>query len=66
MAFGGGALLFALSVELFGHVLHKFDETKESAPVWIMGFAAVSGGALFFGSQQTSELSRGRRAEFFD
>lgn len=47
MAFGGGALLFALSVELFGHVLHKSDTTKKRAPVWIMEGSAVFGGLLF-------------------
>lgn len=47
MAFGGGALLFALSVELFGHVLHMSDTTKKRAPVWIMEGSAVFGGLLF-------------------
>jgi len=47
MAFGGGALLFALSVELFGHVLHKFEQESDSSIVWTMEGSAVFGGLLF-------------------
>lgn len=49
MAFGGGALLFALTVELFGHVLHKYEEKRETAAVWVMEGSAVFGGILFAG-----------------
>lgn len=47
MSFGGGALLFALSIELFGHTLHEFEETGETATVWAMEASAVAGGLLF-------------------
>lgn len=33
MAFGGGALLFALTIELFAHSLHKADEGHD---IWII------------------------------
>lgn len=47
MAFGGGALLFALSVELFGHVLHTADVNDSNTAVWIMEGSAICGGFLF-------------------
>eukprot|EP00928_Gymnodinium_smaydae_P080973 TRINITY_DN64563_c0_g1_i1.p1 TRINITY_DN64563_c0_g1~~TRINITY_DN64563_c0_g1_i1.p1 ORF type:complete len:760 (-),score=187.12 TRINITY_DN64563_c0_g1_i1:61-2340(-) len=57
MSFGGGALLFALSIELFGHSLHGFDQKlaggqsygDASAGVWIMDASAVVGGLFFAG-----------------
>mmetsp|Transcript_56054 Transcript_56054/g.102812 ORF Transcript_56054/g.102812 Transcript_56054/m.102812 type:complete len:900 (+) Transcript_56054:112-2811(+) len=49
MSFGGGALLFALSIELFGHVLHSSEENDDTAPVWVMEGSAVVGGMLFAG-----------------
>ena len=46
MAFGAGALLFALSIELLGHVPHFVDEHGAAAlAVAIAG--ALAGGALF-------------------
>ena len=46
MAFGAGALLFALSIELLGHVPHFVDEHGPAAlAVAILG--ALAGGALF-------------------
>jgi CRP-like cAMP-binding protein len=46
MAFGGGALLFALSLELFGVALHHVDQHgKMSIVVMIAG--AILGGGLF-------------------
>ena len=49
MAFGGGALLFALSVELFGHALcgAKGDEAQMREEVLVMAAAAVLGGLAF-------------------
>lgn len=47
MAFGGGALLFALSVELFGHTLHRYEQNHETSVVWTMEGSAVFGGLLF-------------------
>mmetsp|Transcript_68094 Transcript_68094/g.175542 ORF Transcript_68094/g.175542 Transcript_68094/m.175542 type:complete len:436 (+) Transcript_68094:121-1428(+) len=47
MAYGGGALLFALSVELFGHTLEKSQANNWNAPVWVMEFSALAGGAIF-------------------
>eukprot|EP00443_Scrippsiella_acuminata_P107323 CAMPEP_0115653256 /NCGR_PEP_ID=MMETSP0272-20121206/42499_1 /TAXON_ID=71861 /ORGANISM="Scrippsiella trochoidea, Strain CCMP3099" /LENGTH=790 /DNA_ID=CAMNT_0003091103 /DNA_START=62 /DNA_END=2433 /DNA_ORIENTATION=+ len=49
MSFGGGALLFALSIELFGSVLHHSEAENTTLPVWIMEGSAVVGG-LFFAS----------------
>lgn len=47
MSFGGGALLFALSIELFGHVLHASEVEGSTAPVWVMEGTAVLGGLFF-------------------
>lgn len=48
MAFGAGALLFALTIELFGHVPHHVD--AHGMPVmWVAVFGAISGGLLFDG-----------------
>lgn len=47
MAFGGGALLFALSIELFGRVLHTAEAAGTTAPVWVMEASAVIGGCFF-------------------
>lgn len=51
MAFGGGALLFALSIELFGHVLHKAGDghghITKPGPVMAAIVAAAVGGLLF-------------------
>jgi CRP-like cAMP-binding protein len=47
MAFGGGALLFALTIELFAHSLHRSDQGHD---VWIIlgtMIGAVLGGLLF-------------------
>ncbi|PKL15275.1 MAG: hypothetical protein CVV49_21590 [Spirochaetae bacterium HGW-Spirochaetae-5] len=44
MAFGGGALLFALTIELFAHSLHKSHEGHD---VWIVLATII--GALFGG-----------------
>jgi CRP-like cAMP-binding protein len=53
MAFGGGALLFALSIELFGHALHVASDghghiQRHSIVISTM-LAAVVGGLLFRG-----------------
>jgi len=48
MSFGGGALLFALSVELFGHTLSMSEVSGHgNEAVWIMEGSAVLGGLLF-------------------
>ncbi len=51
MAVGGGALLFALSIELFGHVLHRAGDSHGhiTEPGLVMSalIAAVVGGVLF-------------------
>lgn len=47
MAFGGGALLFALTIELFAHSLHRSDEGHD---IWIIlstMIGAILGGLLF-------------------
>ena len=53
MAFGGGALLFALSIELFGHALHVASDQhariEKPGIVLATMFAAVLGGLLFQG-----------------
>jgi len=47
MSFGGGALLFALSVELFGNTLHEIDSSGSHGIVWVMEGTAMAGGCLF-------------------
>lgn len=53
MAFGGGALLFALTIELFGHVLHVASDAhghiQQPGFVLVTMAAAVVGGLLFQG-----------------
>ncbi|MEX2354183.1 MAG: cyclic nucleotide-binding domain-containing protein [Gammaproteobacteria bacterium] len=46
MAFGGGALLFALTIELFGHVPHHV-ETHGAGVIWVVFAGAVIGGVIF-------------------
>lgn len=48
MAFGGGALLFALTIELFGHVPHHV-ESHGPAVIWVVFISAIVGGAIFSG-----------------
>merc|ERR1719464_1468578 len=47
MSFGGGALLFALSIELFGNVLYKSEAAEDTVAVWAMEGSAVVGGIFF-------------------
>ena len=53
MAFGGGALLFALTIELFGHVLHVASDGHGHVdrPLLVLAamLAAIVGGVLFNG-----------------
>ena len=46
MAFGAGALLFALTIELFGHVPHHVEEHGNSA-LFVTIAGALVGGLLF-------------------
>ena len=46
MAFGAGALLFALTIELFGHVPHHV-EAHGWPSFWAATIGAISGGILF-------------------
>ncbi len=46
MAFGGGALLFALTIELFGHVPHHVESHGETV-IWVVFACAVVGGLIF-------------------
>jgi len=48
MAFGGGALLFALTIELFGHVPH-YVESHGKTIIWVVFGGAVVGGMIFSG-----------------
>ncbi|MGK0298593.1 MAG: CRP-like cAMP-binding protein [Gammaproteobacteria bacterium] len=48
MAFGGGALLFALTIELFGHVPHHV-ESHGKAVIWVVFICAAIGGMMFSG-----------------
>ena len=56
MAFGGGALTEALSIELFGHILHKDED--EPGLVWAAIGAAIFGG-LFFATLDWGLNNRG-------
>jgi CRP-like cAMP-binding protein len=51
MSFGGGALLFALTIELFGHVLHVASGphgTVDKPVILIVAMVAALGGGLLF------------------
>jgi zinc transporter ZupT len=48
MAFGGGALLFALTIELFGHVPHHV-ESHGKGVIWVVFICAAVGGMMFSG-----------------
>ncbi len=48
MAFGGGALLFALTIELFGHVPHHV-QSHGSRLIWVVFICAIVGGLIFSG-----------------
>jgi CRP-like cAMP-binding protein len=48
MAFGGGALLFALTIELFAHVPHHV-EIHGNPMIWVVVSCAMLGGLLFSG-----------------
>lgn len=47
MAFGGGSLLFALSIELFGHVLHEAHVRNNDKLTYTMIGTALFGGLFF-------------------
>lgn len=47
MAFGGGALLFALTIELFAHALHRSDEGNDVMIIFATMIGAILGGLLF-------------------
>jgi CRP-like cAMP-binding protein len=59
MAFGGGSLLFALSIELFGHVLHEASDGHghviEPSLILAAIFAAILGGLAFNGLNKLLE-----------
>lgn len=47
MAFGGGALLFALTIELFAHALHRSHEGHDIRIILATMIGAGAGGLLF-------------------
>ncbi len=47
MAFGGGALLFALTIELFAHALHRSHEVNDTLIILMTMVGAVAGGLIF-------------------
>ena len=47
MAFGGGALLFALTIELFAHSLHRSHEGHDMWIILATMIGAILGGLLF-------------------
>ena len=47
MAFGAGALLFALTIELFGHVLHIAHEQHNPNIVYVTAVGAIIGALIF-------------------
>jgi CRP-like cAMP-binding protein len=59
MAFGGGALLFALTIELFGHALHVASDhhanIERPGILLVTMLAAVLGGVLFQGLNRLLE-----------
>ena len=48
MAFGGGALIEALSIELFGHIMHQQEEFGPGVTFTAIG-GGIIGGVLFSG-----------------
>ena len=50
MSFGGGALLEALALELFGHIVHL--HAQNDAVAWVAIFAGMCGGLLYAGLEQ--------------
>ena len=50
LAFGGGALLFALSIELFGHVLHRAGDGHGHITQPKLVFAAIIAGSGVLGN----------------
>jgi len=53
MSFGGGALIFALSIELFGKSIQEHDEGAISAGVVYASMVSAIFGALFFITMNT-------------
>jgi len=49
MSFGGGSLIFALTIELFGHALHLNETGECENCIYVMEVFAVLGGSLFMG-----------------
>lgn len=49
MAFGGGALLFALTIELFAHSMHISDAAEDKVIILSTVIGAVLGGLIFEG-----------------
>lgn len=47
MAFGGGALIEALSIELFAHILHVAHENHNKSLVFLAVGSAIVGGLVF-------------------
>ena len=47
MAFGGGALLFALTIELFAHALHRSHEGHNNWIIFAAMIGALLGGVIF-------------------
>jgi len=48
MAFGGGSLLFALTLELFAEAIHDHDPEHHYDILMVMAPCAIGGGLLFF------------------
>eukprot|EP00928_Gymnodinium_smaydae_P074337 TRINITY_DN57398_c0_g1_i1.p1 TRINITY_DN57398_c0_g1~~TRINITY_DN57398_c0_g1_i1.p1 ORF type:complete len:687 (-),score=62.56 TRINITY_DN57398_c0_g1_i1:171-2231(-) len=49
MSFGGGALLFALTIELFSHALHEKEKDGKIDSLLVMELASILGGLIFAG-----------------
>jgi CRP-like cAMP-binding protein len=47
MAFGGGALLFALTIELFAHALHRSHQGNDKGIIFATMIGAAAGGLIF-------------------
>jgi uncharacterized membrane protein len=53
MAFGAGALLFAVTVELYGHALHEVDKNRMSVlEMFTIIFGALCGAAFYLTTNQ--------------
>jgi zinc transporter ZupT len=57
LAFGAGALLFAITIELYGHAICEYEQKvdKDKLPMILLAVGSLIGSALFSGSNYVIE-----------